>query len=57
LKNVPERDEKTNEFLKKIGEDYKDASLWQKFTTVEELIGYAKNDIAELWKKMREEHV
>ena len=57
LKNVPERDEKTNEFLKKIGEDYKDASLWQKFTTVEELIEYAKNDIAELWKKMREEHV
>ena len=51
LKNVPERDEKTTKFLNKIGEDYKDGSLWQEFMTVEELIKYAKSDIAELWIK------
>jgi len=54
VKKVPKRDDKTDNFLAKIG-DYLGGSLWQEFETPEELIKYAKSDIAELWKKKKGE--
>lgn len=54
VKKVPKRDTKTNDFLVEIG-DYLGGSLWQGFETPEELIKYAKSDIAELWKKKKKE--
>lgn len=54
VKKVPKRDAKIDDFLAKIG-DYLGGSLWQEFETPEELIKYAKSDIAELWKKKKGE--
>jgi GNAT superfamily N-acetyltransferase len=52
VKNVPTREEKTIEFLNKIG-DYMKGSLWQKFETTEELINYVKKDVGEQWAKRK----
>lgn len=51
VKNVSNRDKKTDGFLNKIG-NYQEGSLWQKFETTEELINYSKNDIGE-WAKRK----
>ena len=52
VKNVPDREEKSIEFLNKIG-DYMKESLWQKFKTTEELINYVKKDVGERWAKRK----